>query len=425
MIITPIILFTLLFCPTLFAAEQVFTQQTSVLPEFAISGDKHVGVKTIEVSNPNALNLTDFVSKTDRKLILEVWYPAVESANKEPLATYKAVTRLHKPFELVGLAHRNVKPHAEDKFPLVVISHGYTGYRSMMFYLGEHLASYGYIVIAIDHTDSTTGEIDLVNAPNAGFVSTLINRAKDQQFVLEAAMNKDFFLNDIIDKNNAAVIGYSMGGYGAINTVGGCYDAKAENLVRLGFPEQAASALLPVFNFCNAGRANPDKRWKAMIGFAPWGQEFNIHQPEALAKLSVPTLFVSGDEDDVSGFSQGVEKLFKQTSPADNYLLVFENARHNIAPHPAPSVAYETDEDLGHYFEPSWSAEQLTRINEHMSLVFLNCYVKQQESACDYLPKRVDAAQIKKADGTLTSPWPGFKSRWATGMRFYRAVPAD
>lgn len=422
--IVRLILLTLFFCPTLFAAEQVFTQQTSVMPEFAISGDRQVGVKTIEVTNPNALNLTDFASKTARKLTLEVWYPATEGAHNEPLASYKAVTRLHKTFELAGIAHRNVKPIAEGKFPLVVLSHGYTGYRSMMFYLGEHLASHGFIVIAIDHTDSTTGEIDLVNAPNAGFVSTLINRAKDQQFVLEAATKPDFFLNNIIDKNNAAVIGYSMGGYGAINTVGGCYDAKAQNLMQLGFPEQAATALLPVFNFCNAGRARPDKRWKAMIGFAPWGQEFNIHQPEALAKLTVPTLYISGDEDDVSGFTHGVEKLYKQTSPADNYLLVYENAHHNIAPHPAPVVAYETDEDLGHYFEPSWNSEQLTRINEHMSLVFLNCYVKQQKSACEYLPKRINAAQIKKADGSLTPPWPGFKSRWAAGMRFYQ-VPAE
>ncbi len=414
-------LLSVLICPVLFAAEHVFSPQSPLLPEFAVSGDFPVGVKTIEVINPKALNLTDFTSITNRKLTLEVWYPAHE--NGKPSATYQAVTRLHKPFELAGSAHRDAPPRTEGQYPIIIVSHGYTGYRSMMFYLGEHLASHGYIVIAIDHTDSTTGEIDLINAPTAGFVSTLINRASDQQFVLESATQDNFFLNTITDKNNAAVIGYSMGGYGAINTVGGCYDAKAENLVRLGFPEQAATALalLPVFNFCNAGREKPDPRWKAMIGFAPWGQTFNIHQPQALANLSVPTLYVSGEDDDVSGFTDGVEKLFKQTSSTDNFLSVYENARHNIAAHPAPKVAYETEEDLGHYFEPSWNTEQLNRINEHMSLVFLNCYVKQQSTACAYLPQRVNATQILSNDGTLTPPWPGFKPRWATGMRFYRA----
>lgn len=418
--ISRLVFLSVLMCPMLFAAEQVFSPQSPLLPEFSMNGDLPVGVKTIEVNNPNALNLTDFTSKANRKLTLEVWYPSQKSDKQT--ATYQAVTRLHKPFELAGFAHRNTPARTEGKYPVIVISHGYTGYRSMMFYLGEHLASHGYIVIAIDHTDSTTGEIDLINAPTAGFVSTLINRARDQQFVLDVATQDSFFLNTIVDKNNAAVIGYSMGGYGAINTVGGCYDAKTENLVRLGFPEQAATALLPVFNFCNAGREQPDPRWKAMIGFAPWGQAFNIHQPQALANLAVPTLYVSGEDDDVSGFTEGVEKLFKQTHSQDNYLLVYENARHNIAAHPAPKVAYETEEDLGHYFEPSWNTEQLNQINKHTSLVFLNCYVKRQQDKCEYLPQREDATQTQMEDGALTKPWPGFKDRWATGMRFYRAT---
>lgn len=408
-----------LFCWQSQAAEQIFSYQPSVMPKFALNGSHNVGVKTIEVVNPNVLDTATFNGKIDRALTLEVWYPAAE--NQGALASYKAVTRLHKPFEVAGFAQRDADPKAQGKYPLVVLSHGYTGYRTIMYYLGEHLASHGYVVVGIDHTDSTTGEIDLKAAPTAGFVSTLINRAKDQQFVLQAASTNEFFLNHIVDTDNAALIGYSMGGYGAINTVGGCYDAKVDNLVRLGFPQQAAENLLPFFNFCNAGRKAPDTRWKAMVGFAPWGQEWDIHQPQSLANIEIPTMYVSGDQDDISGFTQGVEKLFKQTSKKDNYLLVYENARHNIAPHPAPAVAYETDEDLGHYYEPSWSSEQLSRINEHMSLIFLDCYVKEQKDKCEYLPQRENATQTKMADGTMTKPWPGFKERWATGIKFYRA----
>lgn len=400
------------------AAEQLFTQQPAVMPEFSHNGSYPVGVKTIDVTNHSSLNLTDFTSTFDRKLTLEVWYPAASQINDK--AIYKGVTRLHKPFEMSGFAHRDEKPTLEGQFPLVVLSHGYTGYRTIMYYLGEHLASHGYIVIGIDHTDSTNAEIDIKKAPTAGFVSTLINRARDQQFVLESAAVNEFFLSHIIDTDNASVIGYSMGGYGAINTVGGCYDAKAENLMLIGFPEQAANSLLPLFNFCNAGKEQTDERWKAMIAFAPWGQEHNLHQAESLKNINVPTLYVSGDEDDVSGFEQGVKKLFEQTSKQDNYLLVYENARHNIAPHPAPKVAFE-DDDIGHYFEPAWNSEQLNRINEHMSLVFLNCYVKKQTKQCEYLPKKLNATQKKQAGGKLEAPWPGFKDRWATGVQFRRA----
>lgn len=402
------------------AAEKLFNYQPSVMPEYAINGPFTVGVKTIDVTNPDALNLTTFTSKANRTLTLEVWYPSHDSNNNK--AVYNSVTRLHKPFEVAGFAHRNAKSKVGSKYPLVVLSHGYTGYRTIMYYLGEHLASHGYIVIGIDHTDSTTAEIDLKVAPTAGFVSTLINRAKDQQFVLEIASSDDFFLSDVIDTDNASVIGYSMGGYGAVNTIGGCYDAKSENLMRLGFPKEAAESLLPLFNYCNAGLSQPDPRWKAMVGFAPWGQEWDIHQPEALAQIKVPTMYISGDQDDISGFTHGVEKLFKQTSKEDNFLLVYENARHNIAPHPAPAIAYETDEDLGHYYEPSWNTEQITRINEHMTLVFLDCYVKHQKDKCAYLPQRVDATQTKTSEGKLTKPWPGFKDRWLTGVKFYRAL---
>jgi len=400
------------------AIAPLFTYQPAVMPEFSHNGQHKVGVKTIEVTNPSSLDLSDFSSIKDRKLTLEVWYPAASTT--QPKASYEAVTRLHKPFEMAGEAHRNEKPALTGRFPLVVLSHGYTGYRTIMYYLGEHLASHGYIVIGIDHTDSTTAEIDMLKAPTAGFVSTLINRARDQQFVLASASSSEFFLKNIIDTNKSSVIGYSMGGYGALNTVGGCYDAKPENLMRIGFPEQAAKNLLPLFNFCNAGRKTPDERWKAMIAFAPWGQEHNLHQASALANIQVPTLYVSGDEDDISGYEQGVKRLYEQTNKQDNYLLVYENARHNIAPHPAPKVAFG-DDDIGHFYEPAWNSEQLTRINEHMSLVFLDCYVKKQEQRCSYLPKKTSATQKKQANGKLEAAWPGFKERWATGIQFHRA----
>ncbi|MDZ7869236.1 MAG: hypothetical protein U5L02_08540 [Rheinheimera sp.] len=48
---------------------------------------------------------------------------------------------------MAGTAFRDAAPAAgTGQLPVVVISHGYTGYRSLMFYLAEHLASHGYIV---------------------------------------------------------------------------------------------------------------------------------------------------------------------------------------------------------------------------------------------------------------------------------------
>jgi hypothetical protein len=271
--------------------------------------------------------------------------------------------------------------------------------------------------VGIDHTDSTTSEVDFTNAPFAGFPSTLINRARDQQFVLDHFTSTKSDLAKVVDTDHASVIGYSMGGYGAVNTVGGCYNFNQQGLQALGFPEPAAKALVPVFNICNAGQAKVDSRWKAMVAYAPWGQEQNLHKLHA---MQVPSLYVTGSLDDVSGYELGVKKLFEQSAAKDSFMLVYENARHNIAPHPAPGIAYAADADLGHYYEPSWSSETLNRINQHMTLAFLDCYVKQQATSCDYLPKRENATQSKQADGRLSEPWPGFANRWGVGMKFIR-----
>jgi len=408
------------FGTSVMANEQLFTSQPSLMPQLANTGEYAVGVTMLSPINKGQLSASDFTSLVDRKLPLAIWYPTADKQTSN--AIYSNVTRSHQAFSIAGEAIRDAKPlsHTTKTFPLVVISHGYPGYNTLMFYLGEHLASHGYVVAAIDHTDSTNAELDIVNAPNAGFVSTLLNRSRDQQFVLEYFSELTSPLGNITDSNNSSVIGYSMGGYGAINTIGGCYASNVGMLERLGFPKTAASALVPLFNFCNAGLATVDPRWKAMVAYAPWGQEHDMHQAQALANIKVPSLYVAGEQDDISGYSHGVKKLYEQTGDKETYLLTYENARHNFAPHPAPKIAYQSEIDLGHYVEPSWHKESLTRLNEHFTLAFLNCKVKQKTDACNMLPTRQSITQKKQKDGQLTPPWLGFPDRWGTGVRFER-----
>ena len=401
--------------------EELYTEQPALTPELAAAGPWPVGVMTMAVTNPDQLDDSNLPNTKDRALTLELWYPAA-SETSGPRATYDDVTRLHKPFSILGNAARDADPAERGAFPLVVLSHGYTGYRTLMFYLGEHLASHGYIVASIDHTDSTNAEIDFANDPGSGFAATLLHRARDQQFVLERLSRLETPLGNVIDANRASIVGYSMGGYGAVNVVGGCYRYTTEIVRSFGVPEEVAPSLVPVYSGCNAWRDEVDERWKAMVAFAPWGQTRGVHD---LRGIAVPSLFIAGEDDDISGFANGVLQLFEQAGAEDKYLLIYENARHNIAPHPAPRVAYETDADLGHYAEPAWSVEQLNRINKHMTLAFLDCHVKERAEACGYLPERENATQTRGSDGALTEPWPGFSERLATGMRFRRGGDGD
>ena len=253
------------------AAEKLYTKQPILTPELALPGNRPVGVKTLTAVNPDQLDAKDFTSQYNRGLTLEVWYPGITDNEMKP-AIYESVTRSHRPYAIQGTAYRDLKPVSGERFPLVVLSHGYTGYRTLMFYLGEHFASHGYVAVGIDHTDSTNADVDFSQAPEGGFPSTLLNRARDQQFVLDHFSQLDSAIGKITNTNLAAVVGYSMGGYGAINTVGGCYDFTPELLTALKFPEQMAAHLAPVLSSCNAGRDAVDPRWKGMVAIAPWGQ---------------------------------------------------------------------------------------------------------------------------------------------------------
>ena len=135
------------------SAEQLYTRQSPVTPELAFSGPYDVGVSTITAVDEERLNTANFVTNIRRPLVLEVWYPAqliTSSGADISKATYKNVTRLQQPFDLQGEAYRDVTAVSEGQFPLIFLSHGFTGYRTQMFYLGEHLASHGYVVVGID-----------------------------------------------------------------------------------------------------------------------------------------------------------------------------------------------------------------------------------------------------------------------------------
>jgi len=414
---------SLLFCCAVISAEQLYTVQPPVTPELAFSGSYGVGVSTITATDPSRLNTANFITRHSRDLVLEVWYPtdlAEQLARNRPAATYKNVTRLQKPFELEGIAYRDAPVLGAGLFPLVILSHGFTGYRTQMFYLGEHLASHGYVVVGIDHTDSTNAEVFDDATRASGITSTLYNRARDQQFILDYFSDQATLVQKVVDTDNAAIIGHSMGGFGALNTVGGCYAIRAEQLREIGFPA-AIAALLPWrLNSCFGGREQLDPRWKAVQAIAPWGGEFDVHDIKAMANIRVPTFYIAGDQDNTSGFKNGVKKLHERTGSKYNYMMVYKNARHNIAGHPAPAASFATDYELGHYVDPSWDIETINRINKHMTLAFLDCHLKNDPARCVYLPKREDIQQYKGENGLFIDPWPGFTHLWGSGVLFFR-----
>ena len=392
------------------AAQNLYqTLPADVTPQLSEHGKMPVGVTTLTVTDEQHPELFSD-SRSERSLKLEVWYPADKQTAP---ATYENVTRSHTAFTIEGQASRDADL-ADGQYPLVVVSHGYTGYRHLMFYLGEHLASHGYIVAAIDHTDSTNEEINFTESPYAGFPSTLFNRTRDQQFTLDAMLREPLF-EPHIDEQRAGLIGYSMGGYGAVSTVGGCYqfsDSAAGQFTGVKDPAQA-KALASKLNTCAGGNASSeevDPRWSATVALAPWGGQHQLFDPASLARIQTPVLYVAGDADDISGYD-GIQWLFDNTGSQGSQMLTIHNARHNIAPHPAPEEAYSKEFDLGSYYEPAWRIQSLNMVIEHFSLAMMDCYLKQDKNACSYLEVQGNSNEEQGA-----APWKGFDKRWGLGL---------
>jgi predicted dienelactone hydrolase len=110
-----------------------------------------------------------------RELMVQIWYPAQPDADSRTipyLDNFEA--SLPRLAGLVGLPSfaldhlRLIKTHTfgdapirddGEPYPVVILSHGYKGYRNEGFNQMEALASAGYIAVAIDHTYASASTV--------------------------------------------------------------------------------------------------------------------------------------------------------------------------------------------------------------------------------------------------------------------------
>ncbi len=408
-------------------------------PALAPRGDYGVGVRTLELVNPDQIDILNFADGEaplyDRPLTVEVWYPAIIPEGERAITEYQDVMgvannpeRPNIPFTFLGRALRDAEPDpGGGPYPLVIVSHGYPGSRLMMTYLTENLASKGYIVVAIAHTESTFSDAD-------AFTSTLLHRPLDILFVLDEfaqlGADGDSFLAGLVDAENTGLVGYSMGGYGALNAAGAGYSAQA---VQLFAAISGGSTALELRSAGNEDYiASQDERIKAVVAFAPWGMERGLWDAEGLAGLTVPALFMSGSEDDVAGYENGVRAIYDGTVNADSYLLTYLNARHNVAPNPPPPDVLEPglhiDEYL-RYADSVWDERRINNINQHFVTGFLGLHLKGIADYAQYFDLIVEAnagVYSVAEDGTPNEDhthWAGFLPRTAVGLEMRHRAP--
>lgn len=348
-------------------------------PDMAGYGPYAVGWRDWVVETPPRPDLRatgdGAVQMAPRRLRCAVWYPAREGGAATP---YRSTLRDGRQEAwLQGRAAEGAVA-AEGRFPLVILSHGWPGNRFLMAHLGETLASRGHVVVAPDHPGSTYQDR---LAGVADFGITLLHRPWDQAFLIAAAARE---FPGMVEAACAAVVGYSMGGYGALVSAGAGLSEAG-----LGWPGGARADLVARHGE-GAAQAVPGLR--AIVAIGPWGAQNGFWSDAALAAIRVPMLVIGGDGDDISGYDDGIRRVFERATGSDRWLLTYHGAGHNAAaPIPAPAEAWARVPWLEfppfeHYADPVWDSVRMNNVAQHMIAAFLDRVLRGADQGARLTP---------------------------------------
>lgn len=257
------------------------------------NGEYNIGTFAMDLVDQGRIEIYGETKGENRKIRIQIWYPSDETS-KEIVPWYydgKEIAKSVTAFtgmpgfllEHTAMIHSNSYKGVslsknESKYPVVIISHGWSGYRNLHTDFAEMLASNGYIVISVDHTygslavkfeDGTVRYIDTEALPSglddeefSIYANNLVKTySLDSKLVLDyldELNESDSILKGGIDLENIGVLGHSTGGGG---------------MTRLTIT---------------------DDRVDALIGLDPWVEP--VEEDILEQGVSVPALFIRSEQ---------------------------------------------------------------------------------------------------------------------------------
>lgn len=262
----------------------------------------------------------------NRPLPTEIWYPTLDTfTKKEPRKNQK---ELFKTIETI--------PNAtipNEKFPLLIISHGTGGNKFSLTWFIEKMVKEGYVVVSLDHYGNST-----FNKIPREFVKWW-ERAIDVQYVLTQVL-KNEEIGTKIDTSRIGGVGFSLGGYTNIALAGGYVDRtvreneKAEDReMPAEFPEtdeiiDFENDSLIVSSYNKYKNHVKDDRIKAFFVMAP-AIGFGFHSKEQTDKITAPIFIVAGKGDLVAPVKNNAEKYHSLIKTSKIHLFD-KNVEHYI-----------------------------------------------------------------------------------------------
>ena len=317
-------------------AQDVTVPQTANRPDappYGLRGAYPVGAHSLNAADGAPLDLT-------------MWYPALyaeDASLTEVGISYDYTIKMDMLQGLSGtVAGRAIADADFDRtaapYPLIILSPGF-GLGRTAYGLGEHLASHGMVVVAVEHDER-------VDETLSTFWRGAVERPRDIVAVLDyaEAQAQNGALAGLIDMKNIAVIGHSYGGYTALALAGAqidiagmttfCEAAGAEGdpgawLCGLVLPyiDQMAALVRNDAPMDSLWESWSDPRIDAVV---PMAGDAYFFGEAGLASVTVPVLALGGTADTGTPYTWGTAPTYDHVSSTRRARVGFENAEHMI-----------------------------------------------------------------------------------------------
>ena len=249
-----------------------------------------------------------------------------------------------------------------DKRPLLAFSHTSGGDRRQASYLCRHLASHGYVVATVDHTDNTAADV----AARAGSVPLPPDRVDElvSRYIADRVPDIRLLIDEqadtfahLVDTGRIGLIGYSFGGWAVLAT-----------------PEQ-------------------DDRVRAIVAMAPAGNSKPLPGiiPAMLTfdwRSEVSTLFLVAERDRFTPIAGQYELLERAPGPKRMFIL--------------------RDADHGHFgdeiTDPGATAEHAHLFTRGLAVAHFDAVLGSRPDAAAFLDRAVDMLRQRGVAAALPEP---------------------
>jgi dienelactone hydrolase len=370
-----------------------------------LNGKYEVGTFAMDLVDAERIELYGDTVGEDRKIRVQLWYPTDDTEGFDKAKwLYDGVEVAKGLPAFVGFPgfvlsytarfDSNSYKYAmlsekQDSYPLVVISHGWTGFRNLHTDIAELLASNGYIVASVDHTygslatvfnDGTVAKLDLNALPNENTVDNFEEYSNNLVSTYGSDVEVTIDILEMLNEGRSSLEEYVK-------------ESDIENLeeseiFETMFRNRINCERIGVAGHSTGGGgvvklAMTDERIDAVFGFDPWVEP--IEESLLEKGLSTPSFFLSSEQWEGGSNSDALKII------ADQESTVTQMYQLNGTNHQDFSMMYMFEPMIKMIgFSGELDSLRSREIQQDYFLEFFNYYLLEEKKGWDELANKYE-----------------------------------